>query len=353
MRKRLILICLAGLLAGSCFGPVRHYLDQSPDKKKTADTSISADSGSGAVASKAIDTVNRPSSAKTTAQETAVLPPAPDFIEIEAWPGKWFVVLEKPAIYCKYGYDLYTCPRIDSCRGPVDSAMISKYHRARCDKFAGCRLKALSVTPRGNEWTVSFEEEKSGMKLYARTVKGVFGDIALESDLDGAKKRWIGKKVYSARGFLTAFDNGKALGIKVRLQDSLKVYDVRFGLAPLPTKPVWLMVETARGEKGTIPVYYSWTNVKKELRRTGNPWDDDVFEISPERTYTIDAPTWDIINSHTVRVGMTRDAVRLAWGFPLSVKTEPVDGKQRECWVYQAQRVCFDEKEVVLVKENQ
>lgn len=332
---------------------MHHYLESKPEKKAVVDTAQHAAAVKHPDAPAAIAPVPLSATVKTIKQDPAVLPPAPGFLEVEAWPGNWFVTLEKPSIYCKYGYDLYTCPQVDSCRGSVDTSLISKYHRARCDKFAGNRLKALSVKAEGSEWIVSFEDEKTGITLYTRTTKGVFGEIALESDLEGAKKRFTGKTVFSARGFITAFEKGKAAGIKVRLQDSLRVYDVRFGFAPLPTKPLWLMVETGKGEKGSIPVYYSWTNVKKELRRAGNPWDDDIFETSPERLFKVDAAVWDVINTHNVREGMTRDEVRLSWGFPLSVKKEALDGKDRECWNYQAQRLYFDEKELVAIKENQ
>jgi hypothetical protein len=346
MQPRLFLISLTVLLTLSCFGPVRHYLEQPPENNSDIDTAKQVDTAADSPAAKP------GASPKVAALDTVPLSPAPDFLEVEAWPDKWFVVLEKPVLYCNYGYDLYTCPQVDSCRGPVDTSLISKYHRARCLKFAGNRLKALSVTPRGTEWVVSFKDEKSGTTLYARTVKDVLGEIVLESDLDGAKNRFAGKTVYSARGFITSFEKGKASGIKVKLQDPLKVYGVRFGLTPLPTKPIWLMVETERGEKGSIPIYFSWTNVKKELRRPGFPWEEDVFEINPARTFKVDAAIWDIINAHTVREGMTRDEVRLSWGFPLSEKKETLDGKERECWKYQAQRLYFDEKELMTIKEK-
>jgi hypothetical protein len=332
---------------------MHHYLEPKPEKtiavatvRHTAEVQHADTPGNSAA-------VHPSASVNTVKQDTIKQLPPPDYYEIGSWPGKQFVVLEKPTIYCTYGYELYTCPEIDSCRGgSVDTLLISKYHRARCDRFAGNRLKALAVTAHGSEWIVSFEDAKSGMTLYARTTKGILGELALEDDLDGAKKRFLGKIVFSARGFITAFTKGGASVTKVKLQDSLRVYDVRFGLTPLPTKPIWLMVESHQGNKGAIPVFYSWTNVKKELRGQGNPWDDDVFETSPERLYTIDAATWDIINSHTVRAGMTRNEVRLSWGAPLSTKTETLDGKERECWVYRAQRLYFDEKELLVTKDN-
>ncbi len=273
---------------------------------------------------------------------------APQTIEIDAWPGQWFVLLEKPALYCSYGYELYTCPQLDACHDAVDTAVATKYHRVMCGKFAGHRLKALSIEQRGKEWLVTFEDSLAGKKFYAKTAEGVCHEVAFENDRDAALKRWQGRIVFSARGFITSFQNGKALTIKVRLQDSLRVSDVRFGLTPLPTKPLWLMVETSGGEKGTIPLYYSWTNVKKELRHDGNPWDDDLFENNPENIYKVDTAAWNIINEHHVRVGMTRDEIRLSWGRPYRKKTETYKG---ECWVYEKQCLYFDDKELTAIEE--
>jgi hypothetical protein len=285
---------------------------------------------------------------KSAVVEPAPFSPAPQTIEIESWPGERFALLEKPAMYCNYGYELYSCPKLDSCRDRIDTALLTKYHRVKCSAGSKLRLTVTAVEPRpGGEWLVTFTNEPTGTKLYAVTSKGVAHEVARVSDLDSAQKRWIGKTVFAARGFISTFQSGKTGSVKVRLQDSLKVTGVRFGLTPLPTKPIWVEVATVSGEKGVIPVYYSWTNVKKEARRDGNPWDDDLFETNPALTCTADPATWETINGHHVHPGMTRDQVRLSWGFPIKRFSELYGGKERECWEYAGQRLYFDEKELV------
>ena len=315
---------------------MRHYLEEVPKETPKIDTVRKADTVS-----------------LKTAKDSAVALPVPPPLEIESWPGERFALLEKPAAYCTYGYELYTCNRLDSCRGPVDTALSTKYHRVKCGMFSKLSLKVRSVERRpADEWLITFEDESTGNTLFAATSKGVYHEIARASDLDGAQKRWKGKIVFSARGFVSTFENGKTGTIKVRLQDSLRVVGVRFGITPLPTKPIWLMVTTPAGGEGVIPVYYSWTNVKKELRHEGNPWDDDIFESNPALAVSADDSTWSIINSHHVRIGMTRDQVRLSWGSPQQRKSETYKEKERECWEYTAQHLYFDEKELIGIAEN-
>ena len=325
----------------ACTAPIRNYLEEPPKKVPPTDTAAKK------------DTVSVKKTADTAVAAAPVALPPPPTVEIDAWPGKWFVLLEKGQLYCKYGYDLYTCPKLDTCKGTPDTAFETKYRRARCDRFAGHRVRAVSVEPRGDEWLLCFEDEPSGRKYYTRTSKGAYLEAALEDDLAAAKKRWTGNVVFSARGFITRFDAAGNSSVKVRLQDPLRVTDVRFGITPLPTKPIWIMVETPRGEKGTIPACVSWTNVKKELRHAGNPWDGDIFEADPEKLYRIDTAIWDIINMHHVRAGMTRDEVRLSWGTPHRVENAVYGDAERECWIYEKQHLYFDANELIAIEENE
>jgi len=273
-------------------------------------------------------------------------------VEVTAWVGKKFVLLEKPALYCAYGYDLYSCPSLEACRGAIDTALFTKYHRAKCEQFAGHTLTVLAIEKRGIERLITFRDALGGKKLYAKTTGGVHHEVAYANDLDSALKRWQDSTVFSARGFITDFQEAMSSSIKVRLQDSLRVIGVRFGLTPLPAKPLWLMVETSRGEKGTIPLCYSWTNVRKELRHGGNPWDDDLFETDPRQLCAADSLTWEIINAHHVSAGMSRDQVRMSWGRPQEAKTCVYKGVEHECWTYEKQLLYFNEKKLAGIEES-
>ena len=87
-----------------------------------------------------------------------------------------------------------------------------------------------------DEWLVTFIDEKTDMVIYARTRKGAIKEIALEDDLELARKRWMGKYDFSRKGVIsTILENGNGFSsMKVRIQDSLKVIDVRWAQHRFP-----------------------------------------------------------------------------------------------------------------------
>jgi hypothetical protein len=229
----------------------------------------------------------------------------------------------------------------------------NKRHRVRCGAAAGSILTVVSVDRRGSEWLVGFEAAGLGRVVYAKTSQGDLHEFVYGRDLDSAKKRWMGKKVFSARGFINNLEGGRGGGtVKVDVRQPLLVLDVRPGLTPLPAKPLLIMVETLDGKKGAIPTRFSWTNSPLSQRHEGNPWGDDLLESDPSGLCAADSATWAIINAHKVREGMSRDQVRLSWGRPAGRSQTVVNGAERECWEYENQRLWFDAKELVGIEEK-
>jgi hypothetical protein len=340
MKKTIIGMITAGIvLLCFCSMPMRNYLEEPP---KTPPPAVDSS------AAKKSDTLSLAIKKNDALQWF----PAPRTIAIENWVGERFFLLEKPAMYCKYGYELYSCPMLESCRGPVDTAVETIYHRVRCGRSVNTPLSVVSIGQRGVEWLVGFRDDATGKTIYAKTSDGELHEFAYDVDYNGAKTRWTGKTIYSARGFISNSGAGKTGTIKVRLQDPLRVCDVRPGLTPLPAKPLWLMVETADGTKGVIPVRFSWTNSPASQRYEGNPWTDDIFESNPALTCAADAATWETINLHHVRKGMTREQVRLSWGRPREQTSGMHEAAERECWVYENQKLWFDAVELVGIEEK-
>jgi hypothetical protein len=295
------------------------------------------------------------SPAKTAAAGKAAVKTAkPDTgeIDISAWPGRKFVLLEKPALYCGYGYELYPSPLMGGARGPVDTALFTKYRRARCDVFAGRTMTAVSVTRSGAGHVVAFSDPVSGKKLYAKTADNECREFAYATDRDAAEKRWLGKAVFSARGFVADVSNEKSVTVQVDLRDSLLVTGVRYGLTPLPAKPLWLMVAAKKCAKGAIPFRFSWTNAPRKLRHEGSAWDDDFYETSPAVLCEADRAVWGVINAHRVNVTMTRGQVRMSWGRPLAKDSADYRGAPRERWTYESRILYFDEKELIGAEEK-
>lgn len=324
MRKLAVLLLLTGSMY--CTAPVRNYLE--PQDRAVSDT-LTQIKG-------------------TTVSVEKPLPQSqsPNILSVQNWPGNRFVLLDKQKLFSQHGYELYTCRQLDSCTSQADTVWTRPNHRLRYDKFKGHVLRVTDVEQISDEWLVTFIDENTNMVIYARTHKGAIKEIALENDLEMARKRWMGKYVFSRKGVIsTILENGSGFSsMKVRIQDSLKVIDVRWGTSPLPVNPIWLIVEASGNRKGFIPVRYSWTNTLSDQIRNIDAWGNDILENDPSVEHSWSPEMWELINNHRIVVEMTREQVFLSWGEPLSRVRKENKGIQRECWIYSSQELYFDEK---------
>ena len=206
MRKLAVLMLLTGSMY--CTAPVRNYLE--PQNRAVSDTLT--------LIKDTLVSVEKP------------LPQSPNALPVQNWPGNRFVLLDKQKLFSQHGYELYTCRQLDSCTSQADTVWTGPNHRLRYDKFKGHVLRVTEVEQVSDEWLVTFIDEKTDMVIYARTRKGAIKEIALEDDLELARKRWMGKYVFSRKGVIsTILENGNGFSsMKVRIQDSLKVIDVRW-----------------------------------------------------------------------------------------------------------------------------
>ena len=151
--------------------------------------------------------------------------------------------------------------------------------------------------------------------------------------------------------FIDTFDSvsGKLDNIKVRIEQPLTVTDVRWGMTPLPPKPLWIMVETQTGEKGFIPTHISWINAMIDNKNNSAPWNDDLLETDPKKLYSWDEAVWENINNHSISLGMTRQQVRMSWGRPKSIAQGP--SNDTETWVYTSQSLNFV-NDLLIATEN-
>ncbi|MDO5576838.1 MAG: hypothetical protein Q4F84_07140, partial [Fibrobacter sp.] len=240
---------------------------------------------------------------KTELSEESV---APIKIPIDQWSGKRVFVLDKPEIFRQHGYELYFCRELDSCKENSDSARNLKNGRIRHEVLSGQVLTVVSTEPLGEEWLVTFENDSTKEKIYAATNKGALKDIGFFNDLENARKRWLGKVVFSKKGTISTEKEGGAgfSSLKVGLRDSLSVVDVKWGCTPIPVDPIWLVVETLSGSRGFIPVRFSWTNSPSfQVQDSAAPWDELLMEQNPAEIYKWDENTWEIIDNHRIVTG--------------------------------------------------
>jgi hypothetical protein len=261
---------------------------------------------------------------------------AAEDLSVKQWTGHAFIILPKQKIASGFGYELYLSPRLDLCKSMPDTGRETKSRRVRCDKFGGSTVVVRDVKASGKEFLVRFIHEPTGISLYGRTRGGAIEGLARAGDLSEAKRRGLGKTVYSTGRFINLYDSatGDVTTRKVRITDPLAVVDVQWGTTPLPPQPLWLIVETAGKARGFIPVRASRTNVMSEMKKPGNPWDDDVLEQDPRKVYSWDNVVWEAIDNHSILPRMTKSQVRLSWGPPKNVRRESGENANGEHWIF-------------------
>ena len=262
-------------------------------------------------------------------------------LPIAKWVGQKFVVLTKQNLVRQFGYELYLTPECALSKKKLDPDWETARHHIRCDKLEQLIIVAQEVKPAGKDYLVKFEHEQSGRAIFGKTQQGSLEGIALTADLDSAKSKWLGKTIYSVRRFIDTFDSATgSLGmIKVKIEQPLVVTGVKWGMTPLPPKPLRIEVKTARGEKGFIPTRISWTNTITDKKTDGAPWSEDIMDIDPKKVYSWDETMWETINNHSIATGMTSEQVRLSWGPPQSVVKSASNNS--ETWSFGAQSLVF------------
>lgn len=262
-------------------------------------------------------------------------------LPINRWVGKKFIVLEKQNLVRQFGYELYLSAELGFSKKKIDPAWETPQRHVRCEKIERSYIIVKDIKPIGKDYLVKFENEQSKVMLFGKTRLGSIEGMAFAADIDSAKTRWLGKSVYSARRFIDAYDSatGKLDNIKVKIEQPLAVIDVRWGMTPLPPKPLWIMVTTGRGEKGFIPTQTSWINAMIDNKNNSAPWSDDLIDSDPKKLYSWDEAVWETINNHSIATGMTRQQVRMSWGRPKSIAQGP--SENTEIWAYGSQSLNF------------
>ncbi len=262
----------------------------------------------------------------------------PKTIKITDWIKKDFIVLPKQQMFKVHGYEIYLSKDLDKTTSPPDTALEQKNRRIKSDKLSNHLITCIAVEHAGNEWLVECYDSLLNRSLYMISYKGALKDLLYKDDLERASFRWVGKTIFSRRGLISALDkNGSFSSIKVDIRDSLIVQSVTAGVTPLPVKPLWINVQSKKGN-GFIPARISWTNCINDAIFDGLPWADDIFETDPAH-YGWNDTMWELINNHRVVKDMTKEQVLVSWGFPISKLFS--QGMTDECWVYQVQKVCF------------
>jgi hypothetical protein len=268
------------------------------------------------------------------------------------WIGKTFIFLEQPKSLQQYGYKLYL-DKIYSIKRGYNPELETDVKDLRYDKFVGKIIKVIEIENDPSwhgDYTVTFNVEELNKKIYGSTYKGYIDGIALFDDLSKAKKRWLGKTIYSKWRVILTYSAGlNDWGEeKIKIGDPLKVKDIWWGF--YSTRPLWIIVETARGEKGYIDTAFSWTNIYSDRWTENRPWENDLFEFNPKKKYNWSSEIWELINNGEVRIGMNKEQARLSWGKPEKINKDIYEGRIKEQWIYKVQYLYFENDKLTAIQ---
>lgn len=276
---------------------------------------------------------------------------------VKEWIGKQFIFLEQPISLQQYGYELRLSKNLNlSCNS---SELENKTTcNLKYDKFSGKKIKAINIEENNSDYLVTFLDEESNTKIYGTPYMGCITGIAFFSDLENAKKRWLGKLIYSKKRSIRTYDEIlDAYGeLKIKIGESLEVQDVWWGFSSgWPTfankeGPLWLIVKTSNGEKGFIPTAFSWSNIYEDRWVESRPWEDDFFEFNPKKKYAWSSEIWKLIDNGKVRIGMNKEQVKLSFGNPKKVNEIILKNLIHEQWIYGSQYLYFDNDKLTAIQ---
>lgn len=186
------------------------------------------------------------------------------------WINQHFILLSKSR---PFGYDFRVLnkPQYANANGNLI-----------CDGFAGKRLNVIKAEPatlpfQQGEYVVTLEEPDSGVQLCATTFKHQILDLAVESDLDLARKKWLHTVVYPRMPALAAYAarDSRTESVPIDLGEPVTVEDVRWGVDSFA--PIELVVRNRQGVKGFISTRITWNNVYDDWKK-GEPWSSDLWD---------------------------------------------------------------------------
>jgi len=182
---------------------------------------------------------------------------------------------------------------------------------------------------------------------------GCMNDVAPVSDLEAARKRYLGKTLWLAADHLNTYNADKdvsaspassawhaAFGkVKVKQFSPVKILDIVPGwYASTPIRFI-LQEEGNTRQRGYVDVHMSDTNVPESLQNIGR-FEDTFLETDPRKIYAWSPKVWAAIENKEVFVGMTAQQVQMSWGEPKAI--HKTSGRTyEEQWVYGRKNILF------------
>lgn len=268
-------------------------------------------------------------------------------LTVEKWVGHDFIFLALPADKQEAGYEIFLQEEADKGFQQIQSV------RLPYAEHFGKEVTITKVVPTGDDlfdYTVYMTEKETGKKLIGRTLRGQLDSLSLVNDRKSARKQFVGKTIYAKvrtlEGVHNPVRNETPVSVTVPLGAPMTVEDVWGGLQA--SEPIWLVL-SVNGQKAALPIAYSWTNQPKNMWKADRPWQQYFYIENPQVLAGGSQETWQLIEIGNVKVGLTKDQVRLSWGSPLRTDQDFAD-VQKSVWIYGDFRLHFIENILVSIE---
>jgi hypothetical protein len=215
--------------------------------------------------------------------------------------------------------------------------------------------------------TVQMEDNN---QIYVGSGTDSIDGIAIVSEIDHARKEYLGKTLWLKRTYLETYNESKELSeetsfpkmvtiqdlkkadldkIKLKKYSPVKVIDVVAGWNN--DNPIRFILRTNSGQEGYDDVTITGSNVPSILRETFT-FESTFLLYDPRKMNKWSKKVWNAIESEKVFVGMTADQAKLSWGEP-EVINKTTTGKMRlEQWVYRSGNYLYFENGVLRAIQN-
>ena len=269
---------------------------------------------------------------------------ATENLKIEDWKGHSFTFMSLPDNKQAEGYGMFRIE--DAVRGFDGDASL----RIPYAGHVGKQVLVTEVVPFSagydlKEYMVYMTVKESGEKLVARSMRGQVNNLVRTSDLENARKQFLGKTVYSKLRELSGVPTPEMKNppaVSVGIGFPVVVLDVYPGIQV--QDPIWLIVSVS-GKKAILPMNYSWTNMPLYSWTNRPAWEDDLFLDNPRVAFNWSTEMWRQIEAANVTVGMFKEQVRLSWGEATSKQENGF------VWIYGSKKLKFNGEVLVSIED--
>ncbi len=265
-----------------------------------------------------------------------------------SWIGLRLIILPQSKALQHYGYqELYQ----DASQN-ANQDTTSQYAPLRYEDYVGKIVRVVGIgrgnLPGGDHVDeADLQVEGSSNTIHGDIDHGCMTDVAPASDLETARKLYLGKTLWLSRDHLSTYDAQKDTSdapgsptwheafekVAVKQYSPVKVLDIVPGwYASAPTRFIVQEEAGTSGAQGYVDVHMSDTNIPDDLKALDR-FGDTFSDTDPRTKYQWPSKVWSALENKQVFVGMTAPQVRMSWGAPKEVQ-KPTGLNGTEQWVY-------------------